>query len=108
MAASGPASSDPPDGELTVPPPSDLSDYTWDDSDRESRQPAIAAGDGQLADGTPLRSGSEEFDSFFDGLVRSRLLVGPELPPGTARAYSRLALRPIPNVSPRSSSAVAG
>jgi serine/threonine protein kinase len=84
MPAPGPPSPDMPDGELTAPPPSDLSDYTWDDSERK---PAIAGGEGELADGTPLRSRLEEFQSFSDGLVRYRFMEEPALHALCARIF---------------------
>jgi serine/threonine protein kinase len=79
MPPSGPSSPDRPDGEVTAAPPSDLSDYTWDDSDQESRKSALLGDEGELADGTALRSRSEEFRGFFDGLVLSRFVAEGEL-----------------------------
>src|SRR3954451_7155321 len=90
---------DDPEGELTAPPPSDLSDYTWDDSDRHSRGPALRGGEGELADGHPLPARDEVFRELIQGLQVHRLVDGQELrtlcsslfPDGTPRDPDRLA-----------------
>ena len=79
MSPSGLPGRDDPDGELTAPPPSDLSDYTWDDSDRPSPGPALRGGEGELADGRPLPSRDELFRNLVDGLLAHRLVDQQEL-----------------------------
>ena len=65
-------SRDPIDGELAEPPPSDLSEYTWDDSDTERLEPAPL----ELATRAPQsdlnRSIGDDFGRFVDTLIQSR------------------------------------
>src|SRR3954451_25427659 len=99
MSPSGLPGRNDPDGELTAPPPSDLSDYTWDDSDRPSPGPALRGGEGELADGRPLPSRDELFRKLVDELLGHRLVDHQELrtlasnlfPDGNSRDPERLA-----------------
>ena len=90
------------------PPPSDLSDYTWDDSDRPTPGPALPGGEGELADGRPLPSRDEVFRDLVQGLQAHRLVDGQELRTALLRASSPTARPGTPIASPPRWSAAAG
>jgi len=73
---------DPLEGELTEPPPSDLSDYTWDDSETERREPGQLEGNESASAGAGKQtnaSASEETRQFVDLLVQSQLVGESEI-----------------------------
>jgi tRNA A-37 threonylcarbamoyl transferase component Bud32 len=74
---------DPSEGELTEPPPSDLSDYTWDDSERQRAEPGQSgpdpARDERAERETETDEASEDVDRFVEVLTRNRLVEASEI-----------------------------
>jgi serine/threonine protein kinase len=81
MSPSGSPIHEPFEGDLTEPPPSDLSEYTWDDSDTQRYEPGQSDG-GPASDraGRPSReSAIEETQQFVDILIANRLVRDSDL-----------------------------
>jgi serine/threonine-protein kinase len=73
---------DPLEGELAQPPPSDLSEYTWEDSETELYEPGRGEKDSSASTGKPLaapRAASVDARQFVDALVQNRLVSDSEV-----------------------------
>jgi serine/threonine protein kinase len=73
---------DPLEGELTEPPPSDLSDYTWDDSETQLYEPGRneASRATTVRDGAPApATSSDEAVRFVEVLTQNRLVGDSEI-----------------------------
>ena len=78
---------DPINGDLTEPPPSDLSDYTWDDSETERFAPGAAQSSGAVARGSSRQSIGDDIGRFVDTLIETRLVTEPEIRALSARLF---------------------
>ncbi len=69
------------DGELTEPPPSDLSDYTWDDSETEQFHPAQRprAAEPPVAAARAAPSALPDLERLTELLVKSQLIAESEI-----------------------------
>jgi len=79
---------DPIDGDLTEPPPSDLSEYTWDDSETERHEPGAAESRGESARVGTQRSVGEDIGRFADTLIQTSLVSESEIAALSARLFS--------------------
>ena len=73
---------DPLEGDLTEPPPSDLSDYTWEDSETQCYEDGQLDGDrAPAADGgQPVKAALvDDIAQFVELAVRCQLVVEPEI-----------------------------
>ncbi len=73
-----PAGPDPNEGVLAEPPPSDLSEYTWDDSETERVEPGILEHPAGAQTGAP-RSIADDIDRFVTALIETRLVKEAEI-----------------------------
>jgi serine/threonine protein kinase len=89
------SSRDPIDGALAETPPSDLSEYTWEDSETERFEPHAAAAGGETAGVASDRSSARDVDGFIDTLMRTRLLADAELRAVCARLFPAGASRSV-------------
>ncbi len=59
---------DPSEGDLAEPPPSDLSEYTWDDSETERLEPGAGESARATAPVRPPRSVGDDIGRFVGNL----------------------------------------
>ena len=83
-----PASLDPINGDLAEPPPSDLSEYTWEDSETERLEPGAGAPNAVSARVESEQSIGEDFSRFVETLVQTRLVPEHEIRGMAARLFS--------------------
>jgi serine/threonine protein kinase len=76
---------DPIEGELAEPPPSDLSDYTWDNSDTERFEPQRVEPYGTTAPGGAAPAVGDDIGRFVRTLIETRLVAEPEIRAVVAR-----------------------
>jgi serine/threonine protein kinase len=92
-------SRDPINGDLTEPPPSDLSEYTWNDSDTERFEPRDAGSRGASAEVRSDYPVGDDIGRFVDTLIQTRLVPEAEIralssrlfPDGVPQGVQRLA-----------------
>jgi serine/threonine-protein kinase len=87
MQPAQPASRDPIDGDLTEPPPSDLSEYTWDDSETQRLEPGAVKGSGAVARVGAGPTGAEDIGRFVETVIETRLVEEPEIRAVAARLF---------------------
>jgi len=87
MPSSQPPSRDPIDGELTEPPPSDLSEYTWDDTETECLDPGAGETRGAVAHARSVAAVGEDFGRFVETVIETRLIEAPEIHAVAARLF---------------------
>ncbi|HKI19793.1 MAG TPA: serine/threonine-protein kinase [Isosphaeraceae bacterium] len=80
-------SPDPIDGDLTEPPPSDLSEYTWDDSETARLEPGSGEARGESASVARERLIGDDIGRFIDTLIQNRLVAEPEIRALSARLF---------------------
>jgi eukaryotic-like serine/threonine-protein kinase len=80
-------SRDPIDGDLSEPPPSDLSEYTWNDSDTERYEPRDVASRGGTADVRSEPAVGDNIDGFVSTLIQTRLVQEAEIRALSARLF---------------------
>src|SRR5271166_4502241 len=85
---------EPIEGTLEEPPPSDLSEYTWDDSETERFEPGGAERRGQSGLVAKERAIGDDIGQFVELIIQTRLVEDPEI-----RAISE---RIFPQGKPRS------
>jgi len=78
-------SSDPIDGALKEPPPSDLSEYTWDDSETARLEPGSVEAREESALEPSKRPIGDDIGRFIDTLIQTRLVAEPEIRALSAR-----------------------
>jgi serine/threonine protein kinase len=76
------------DGDLTEPPPSDLSEYTWDDSETERFVPGAGGTGTASAKTRPERTIGDDFDQFVATVIATRLVPETEVGAVAARLSS--------------------
>ncbi len=92
-------SRDPIDGDLAESPPSDLSEYTWNDSETERYEPGDAGSREASAGSRSEQSAGDGIDRFVDTLIQTclmpegeiRLLSAQLFPGGVQQDVERLA-----------------
>jgi eukaryotic-like serine/threonine-protein kinase len=70
---------DPLEGVLAEPPPSDLSEYTWEDSETERHEPHAVEFRGEKAGGGSDRSIVDDIGRFVDTLIQTGLIPEAEV-----------------------------
>ena len=67
------------EGVLAEPPPSDLSEYTWDDSETERLEPGALEHRGAMAGTLSEPAIGDDFDRFVGTLFQMRLVAEPDI-----------------------------
>ena len=75
MSRSESPSRDPIEGDLAEPPPSDLSEYTWDDSETERLEPARLSLAKRAARLGADRSVGDDIGQFVRTLIKTGLVA---------------------------------
>jgi serine/threonine protein kinase len=75
------------DGVLAEPPPSDLSEYTWDDSETQRMEPAVAGSTAANARASSLQPIGDDVGRFVETLIQTRLVPEPEVRALSARLF---------------------
>jgi eukaryotic-like serine/threonine-protein kinase len=88
MSPSDSTSPDPIEGDLAEPPPSDLSEYTWDDSETERLEPHAAESTGTSSAVRPGEAIGDDISRFVDILMQTRLVGASEIRALAARVLS--------------------
>ncbi len=78
---------DPIEGALKEPPPSDLSEYTWDDSETARLEPGSGEARGESASAASERLIGDDIGRFIDTLIQHRLVAEPEIRALSARLF---------------------
>ncbi len=87
MSPSESPSRDPSEGDLAEPPPSDLSDYTWDDSETERLEPRAVESREASGPVRSERSIGEDVGQFVNTLINTGLVGEPEIRGLSARLF---------------------
>ncbi len=72
---------------LKEPPPSDLSEYTWDDSETARVEPGSGDARGESASAASERLIGDDIGRFIDTLIQQRLVAEPEIRALSARLF---------------------
>ncbi len=78
---------DPIEGALKEPPPSDLSEYTWDDSETARLEPGAAEARGESTSAASERLIGDDIGRFIDTLIQNRLVAEREIRALSARLF---------------------
>jgi serine/threonine protein kinase len=76
---------EPIDGDLTEPPPSDLSEYTWDDSETARMEPGAVDSSGETTGAAIERPRGDDIGLFIETLIQTNLVGESELRALSAR-----------------------
>jgi serine/threonine protein kinase len=88
MSPAQPVNRETIDGDLTEAPPSDLSEYTWDDSETERLQREAAQARKASAKTRQERAIGQDFDQFVATVIETRLVPQTELRAVAKRIFS--------------------
>src|SRR5262249_27278303 len=86
---------DPSDGELAEPPPSDLSEYTWDDSETQRMEPGSVDSSVERTRAIDERAIGEDVGRFVEVLIQSDLVGEAEIGALSARLFPDAAGRNV-------------
>jgi serine/threonine protein kinase len=78
---------DPIDGDLAEPPPSDLSEYTWDDSETQRMEPGAAESPAERAGAGRDRPIGDDIGRFVETLLLTGLVADAEIHALSARLF---------------------